>query len=239
VSARAGKGAPPAALTGLHLLVFGGAAVAAVQFALPEWRQLGHVLFRPFSLGTPPNLVVLAGSFGCVALGALLVFRVVRRQSVPLWISLALLVCVGMSFVPVEAPEHRTWAAADKTLLLTVSRLQRQMVQTLQTDGGVPVEKEKWAAALTKSIEEPLPIRAKGQRLTYTLTLLPLKTELPNPTLPGTVVARVSPDGVAFALNAVGVNEAGAADYLRDEAGEVLTLRGLFNPTQTPSLGGL
>ena len=225
---------PPLPLTVIHLIVFGGIACAAIEFAFPEWRQLFAVLRQPYAMGELPRSAPLIGSFLCGGLLGVLLFHVARRRTVRVALSVAILAAGALSLWPAPAAKHRSWGAVDKAILLTTQKVQKEMVGRLEERGEVPVDPAPWQAALAQAATTQVPATQRFHPLAYRLEPRPWESPLPGGLAPGTVVARVSPDGAAFALNAVGFSPEGKAAYLRDDRGELLTLRGLFNPNRAP-----
>lgn len=235
MSARAERSPrPPLLLALIHLVVFGGAASAAIGASLPEWLQLDAVLRRPYAMGERPHLTALLGSVLALALLLALAAKVVARRTVPLALSAAILVCAGLTLWPAAPPRFRSWGASDQAILLTAQRVQRDMVERLQSKGEVPTDPAAWREALERAAVDPLPATAHLRRLAYRLEARPWESPLPPGLAPGTVVVRISPDGAAFALNPVGFDPQGNPAFLRDERGALLTLRGLFNPNRAP-----
>lgn len=238
MSADSSRGAsaerPPLPLTVIHLLVFGGAACAAVELAFPEWRQLHAVLRKPFAMGEPPRIAPLLGSLLCAALLVAMLVLVARRRTVPVVLSLAILGFGALTLWPSPPAAHRSWGAVDKAILLTAQKVQKAMVDRLEREGEVPRDAAAWQDALRRAATAELPATAHLRPLPYRLESRAWDSPLPGGLAPGTVVARISPDGAAFTLNPVGFSPQGDAAYLRDERGELLTLRGLFNPNRAP-----
>jgi hypothetical protein len=232
--ARAWETRPPLPLAVIHLLLFGGAAFAGIELSFPEWRQLHAVLTGPYAMGELPRAIPLLGAVGCAVLGGWLLARVVRRHTAPMSLSVAILAFAGLTLWPAAPPRFRSWGAADKEILLTAQKVQRAMVDVLETKGEVPLEPGPWREALAKAATAPVPATEGFRQLGYRLEPRPWDSPLPSGLAPGVVVARISPDGAAFTLNPVGFNPSGQAAYLRDERGELLTLRGLFNPNRAP-----
>jgi hypothetical protein len=223
----------------IHLLLFGGAACAAIELSFPEWRQLFAVLRGPYPMGELPRPLTLLGALGCALLLAWLLARVVRRRTAPMPLSVAILAFAGLTVAgvtvwPASPPRLRSWGAADKEILLTAQKVQRAMVDVLETKGEVPRDPGPWRDALARAATKKVPATARFQTLSYRLEPRPWDSPLPSGLAPGVVVARISPDGAAFTLNPVGFSPQGQPAYLRDDRGELLTLRGLFNPNRAP-----
>lgn len=220
------------ALRGVHAAVFLSMTAGVLGAALGEWRHLGVVLARPFHVGPPPAPLLLLGS-ALAATGALrLLWALAWRRSAPLWASCLILVGVAGTVLATagRTPAERSEPRANLALLEGTRRLHVAMVDTLQRTGEVPVAQGAWEAALRASLVRGDLFRTRlFQPLPPTLVRVASSEALPQPLQPGCLLLHVSEDGAAFDLRAVGLLE-GQPSLLRDDKGEVLVLRGLYNP---------
>jgi len=220
------------ALRGVHAAMFLAMTAAVLGAALGEWKHLGAVLARPFHVGPPPPPLLLLGS-ALAAAGALrLLWALARRRSAPLWASTLILAGVAGTVLATagRTPTGRSEPRANLALLEGARRLHVAMVDSLQRTGEVPVEQGAWQAAFQAAHVPGALFRTRRfQPLPATLVRVASPDALPQPPRPGCLLLYVSGDGAAFELRAVGL-QAGEPALLRDDEGQVLVLRGLFNP---------
>ncbi len=219
-------------LRGVHAAVFLAMTAGVLGAALGEWKHLGAVLAHPFHVGPPPPPLLLLGS-ALAAAGALpLLWALARRRSAPLGASTLILAGVTGTVLATagRAPAERSEPRANLALLEGARRLHVAMVDTLQRNGEVPVEQGAWQAAFESAQVPGALFRTRGfQPLPAALVRLASPDALPQPLQPGCLLLFVSGDGAAFELRAVGL-QAGEPALLRDDTGQALVLRGLFNP---------
>ncbi len=220
------------ALRGVHAAVFLAMTAGVLGAALGEWKHVGAALAHPFHVGPPPPPLLLLGS-ALAATGALrLLWALVRRRSAPLWASTLILAGVAGSVLATagRTPAERSEPRANLALLEGARRLHVAMVDTLQRTGEVPVEQGAWQAAFQAAhVRGDLFRTRRFQPLPPTLVRVASPEGLPQPLQPGSLLLFVSGDGAAFELRAVGL-QAGEPALLRDDEGQALVLRGLFNP---------
>lgn len=217
----------------IYAIVFLGLAAATLTGTSPEWLHLWHALTHPYHSGEPPRAVALLGAALVLVSAAVVLVLLLRRRTVPLWISAGVLLGTVLALIGSrgEAPEGRSWAAADKEILGVGSKLHRQMIDRLQSTGAVPAAVETWRAELDKVHPEPSPARTRGfARLDYRLERVAEKDERPKALIPGTFVLWVAPQGEAFQLHPVGFDEGGEVALLKDSEGRPVLLSGAFNP---------
>jgi len=226
-------GRSPWALRLIHAAVFLGFSAAVLVTALAEWRHTLAALGRPFHVGEPPRAFLLLGSAAAVAGAASLLFSLVRGRSAPpaaSWLILGGLVA-GLFGASGPLPPVRPSELAANTELIQVGhRVQVSMVSQLQERGEVPVAREPWQRALEQAVSSTRWPRARDFRLVPPQVVLVATPEArPEPLQPGSLLLHVSPDGAAFELRLVGL-EQGRPRVLVDETGAAVVLRGLYNP---------
>jgi hypothetical protein len=212
--------------------VFLAMTAGVLGAALGEWKHLVSALARPFHVGPPPPPLLLLGS-ALAAMGALrLLWALARRRSAPFWASLLILAGVSVTVLATagRAPPERSEPRANLALLEGARRLHVAMVDTLQRTGEVPVADAPWRAALEAArMRGDLYRTRRFQPLPPTLVRTATPEALPQPLQPGCLLLHVSGDGAAFDVRAVGLQD-GQPALLKDDKGEVLVLRGLYNP---------
>jgi hypothetical protein len=213
----------------LHLLVFAGFALVTASLISPEIAQLIASQRAPYHFGDPPRaLALLSGALLLPAL-AVLLWRVVRGRSAPLWTSGLVLASAVLAVVSAvgEVPRGRTWAAADVRILEVTRELQQRMLARVQMGGRLPQHVDNWREALAEVAEGPSPARTRSfSPVPYQLVLSPEQGRVPEGLAPGTVVAWLDPQGDAFELTPVGFAKDGTVGPLVDDQGERVVLRG-------------
>jgi hypothetical protein len=230
---REAPGRSPLALRLIHAAVFLAFAAAAVAAALPEWRHGVFALGRPYHVGSPPRALLVLGSVLAAAGAAWLLGALVRGRSAPLAASWLILGGVGASVLGAAGgtpPERPSEFAANTTWIQVGQRVQLALVGQLQERGEVPVALEPWQAALDQAALPRSRARTKTfQQVPPRVVRVEPPEARPEPLTPGALLLHVSPDGAAFELRLVGLEE-GRPVVLRDDTGAAVVLRGLYNP---------
>jgi hypothetical protein len=226
-------GPSPWGLRLIHAAVFLAFAASVIVTGLPEWRHTVVALGRPYHVGEPPRAFLLLGSAVATAGALSLLASLVRGRSAPQfssWLILGGLV-VGMFGASGPLPPVRLSETAANTELIQVGqRVQVTMVSQLQERGEVPVTREPWQSALEQQVSAPRWPRSRDFRPVPPQVVLVATPEArPEPLVPGSLLLHVSPDGAAFELRLVGLED-GRPKVLVDETGAAVVLHGLYNP---------
>ncbi|MBJ6764013.1 hypothetical protein JGU66_24840 [Myxococcaceae bacterium JPH2] len=236
----ASKGALATSSAGLrwvHAIIFLGLAALVFGAAFPEWQYLGEVAGWPYHVGEPPRGVLLVGSV-LTAVGVLrLGVALVRSASAPLWASVGILLGVLATMLTGSwgPPQERSERAANLAILSSARRVHLRWVGVLQEEGEVPASREPWEESLAAVTQTASRVSDRFfRRVPPRLVWLSAPDARPTPLVPGDVWVFVSPDGIAFEVRAVGVED-GQPVFLHDETGAPVVLRGLFNPDLPPT----
>jgi hypothetical protein len=226
-------GRSPWGLRLIHAAVFLAFAAAVCIPAFPEWRHTVAALGRPYHVGEPPRAFLLLGSAVALAGALSLLAALERGRSAPQfssWLILGGLVA-GMFGASGPLPPVRLSEVAANTELIQVGqRVQVTMVSQLQERGEVPVTREPWQSALEQQVSAPRWPRSRDFRPVPPQVVLVATPEArPEPLVPGSLLLHVSPDGAAFELRLVGLED-GRPKVLVDETGAAVVLHGLYNP---------
>ncbi len=226
-------GRSPWGLRLIHTAVFLAFAAAVGVTASVEWRHAVAALGRPFHVGEPPRAFLLLGSALALAGAVSLLASLVRGRSAPQassWLILAGLVAGIFGASGPLPPVRPSEVAANTELIQVGQRVQALMVSQLQELGEVPVALEPWQRAFEQAAS---PIRWPRTRdfrpVPPRVVQVATPEARPEPLTPGALLLHVSPDGAAFELRLVGLEE-GKPMVLVDETGAAIVLRGLYNP---------
>jgi hypothetical protein len=226
-------GRSPLGLRLLHAAVFLAFAAAVSVTALPEWRHTAAALGRPYHVGEPPRAFLLLGSAVALAGAVSLLVALVRGRSAPQaasWLILGGLVAGIFGASGARPPVRPSEIAANTELIQVGQRVQVAMVSQLQERGEVPVTREPWQRTLEQGVSPTKWPRSRDFRPVPPQVVLVATPEArPEPLTPGSLLLHVSPDGAAFELRLVGLEE-GRPRVLVDETGAAVVLRGLYNP---------
>ncbi|MBX5482003.1 MAG: hypothetical protein IRZ16_09230 [Myxococcaceae bacterium] len=234
----------PERATGVRVVfavVFLCIAAVGLVSAWPEVEHLAFALGHPFHSGAPPRPVALFGVGVVLAAGLGVLVTLLRGREVPLWLSAGVLVGAALCLVGTagETPAGRSWAAADTALVNVGSKLQRQMVDRLQTTGTVPTSADAWSEALSAIAPGPSLARTRSfAQLPYTIRVQRTGDPLPTDLRPGELIVEVAPLGEAFRIHMVGFDRKGQVALLTDDQGREVVLTGAFNPELRPAASG-
>lgn len=235
-SPSAAAGTSPLALRAFHAVVFLGVGSATVAGMVTELRQLGEGLFHPWHFGTPPSAAGTAAAF--VALGlclALLVFLFLGR-SAPLWMSAVLLVCLVVAMLNQDYKvSHRSAPGANLSMLEAGQALHEKMRAQLQRTQAVPNTREQWSAALAAVVTEnenlSSPYRQRFFKPTaWRVEMLGTEGDFLADAPPGTFAIWIPDDASRFTITLFGLDPEHQVVRLRDDRGQVIELKGAFNP---------
>ena len=223
----------PLALRLVHAVIFLGMAGGVLVVSKPEWSHLLHAMNQPFHAGAAPRVPLLVGSVAALVGAVWILGCLLSGRSSSLWASGAILLSIAGTVAGGNGrglTENRSEEAANLALLRVARRVHLAMVQELQAHGEAPVDPTVWQQALANATPrddvfrtrefEPLPMR---------LRWLEADDAKPEPLVPGTLWAYVTPDGIGFSLRMVGLLK-GRPAWLPDDRGQELVLRGLYNP---------
>ncbi len=238
MTARSEVGQPsPLGLRLVHAALFLAFAAGVGVVALPEWTHLVHALGQPFHVGAAPRWLVLLGSVLAAVGTARLGWELARGRSAPLWASGVILLGVMSALAggdPRGLEMSRSEVAANIELLRVARRVHLQMVHELQTHGETPLSQDVWRTALQQAGGGEAWASTRAFRaIRPQIAWLPSESALPDPLVPGQLAVHVTPDGVAFSVRLVGLEE-GRPVLLKDDQGGTLLLRGLYNPDLPP-----
>lgn len=224
------------ALIVIHAAVFLGFAGLAIAAASPELLQLRFAFAGPYHAGSPPFWPSVLGAAIAGGGALVLLWRVVRRQEVTLFVSLSIMVGLAVALtVNFSAPRQRSADAANVALLEVTRELQRKMGAVLQKDAAVPEGDAAWAAKLAEAIEakpdDASALRDRAfRRLDYAVVRVEQEAWQAEGAAPGTIGVWVSDDRVVFLLTPVGLSGEGKPQVLPDDRGNPIRLRGVYNP---------
>ena len=233
---RGRTGPAPLPLRVVHGAVFLGFAALSVLGTWTELAQWARAWSSPWHAGTPPFWPAVAGAVLAVGGAAVLLFRLLRRQVVSVFVSVAILAGFIVSLsVNAANPSRRTVEGANGALLASGRALQAAMGASLQKQAEVPNDLAEWELRLAQVGD------AKGQGgSAYRdrgFRLAPLRVHFlsedawtPEGQAPGTIGVWISRDQVEFTLRLLGIDGQGQPALLNDDRGAPITLRGVFNP---------
>lgn len=233
---RGGGDFVPGPLVWFHLIVFGGFAASAVAAAFPELAQLRLALAHRWHPGTPPLASAVVGA-ALAALGlAALVVRVVRQKGGAKVPSAVVLLGFFLALtVELQAPTLRSQAGANMAFLDVAKAVHLAMRDHLQREGAAPADGAAWQAELERAGAaqglERSPYRSRWFRAQpWRVVMLAAEAQVPKDEPPGTLAVWVSRDRVQYRAALVGLSSRLEAARLRDGAGGLVELEGVYNP---------
>lgn len=228
----------------LHAAVFVGLAFSAFAISVEGWTSLFLSLGKPYLPGTPPSPVMLVGSLVALVAGGLVFVRALVRKPVPLGISVAVLLGLGLTLFahPAKDAPPPTSGRANAEIVDEAVRLQRAAATALEAKGETSRAQEDWDALLAQTHPSAVPFRRGlfGSPLGYQVRLRAPNGVLdPRALSPGTLVVDVAQDLASFTLVASGADANGQAMVLTNPSGQPFVLRGTYNPDAAPAHDGV